>query len=169
MISIGVENISLSFGGETVLDEINFSLNEGDKLGIVGVNGAGKSSLLRIITGEYIPDGGNIYVAKNHNIAVLDQHLALNPENDVYSELLSVFSLLIETERALEDIQKKLNPVILTPPCSIPGFMSSSGIPEASCIAVSAAECFSVSVLTRRCSAAEPPSSREDRKQGLHL
>ena len=60
MISIGVENISLSFGGETVLDEINFSLNEGDKLGIVGVNGAGKSSLLRIITGEYIPDGGNI-------------------------------------------------------------------------------------------------------------
>lgn len=107
MISIGVENISLSFGGETVLDEINFSLNEGDKLGIVGVNGAGKSSLLRIITGEYIPDGGNIYVAKNHNIAVLDQHLALNPENDVYSELLSVFSLLIETERALEDIQKK--------------------------------------------------------------
>ena len=64
MISIGVENISLSFGGETILDGINFSLNEGDKLGIVGVNGAGKSSLLRIITGEYMPDNGNIYVAK---------------------------------------------------------------------------------------------------------
>lgn len=107
MISIGVENISLSFGGETILDGINFSLNEGDKLGIVGVNGAGKSSLLRIITGEYIPDNGNIYVAKNHSIAVLDQHLALNPENDVLSELLSVFSSLVKLERELEDIQQK--------------------------------------------------------------
>ena len=107
MISIGVENISLSFGGETILDGINFSLNEGDKLGIVGVNGAGKSSLLRIITGEYMPDNGNIYVAKNHSIAVLDQHLARNPENDVLSELLSVFSSLVKLERELEDIQQK--------------------------------------------------------------
>ena len=65
MISIGVENISLSFGGETILDGINFSLNEGDKLGIVGVNGAGKSSLLRIITGEYMPDNGNICSKKS--------------------------------------------------------------------------------------------------------
>ena len=107
MISIGVENISLSFGGETILDGINFSLNEGDKLGIVGVNGAGKSSLLRIITGEYMPDNGNIYVAKNHSIAVLDQHLALNPENDVLSEILSVFSSLVKLERELEEIQQK--------------------------------------------------------------
>ena len=54
-----------------------------------------------------MPDNGNIYVAKNHSIAVLDQHLALNPENDVLSELLSVFSSLVKLERELEDIQQK--------------------------------------------------------------
>ena len=60
MIAIGCENISLSFGGETVLDGVGFSLGAGGRLGIVGSNGAGKTSLLRVITGEYTPDRGSV-------------------------------------------------------------------------------------------------------------
>lgn len=105
MISIGCENLSLSFGGETVLENISFSLNDGDKLGIVGVNGAGKSSLLRMITGEYTPDGGKVYIAKEHTLAVLDQHPSLEPGRSIYDELLSVFGTLVRDERMLEQLR----------------------------------------------------------------
>ena len=102
MISVGCENLSLSFGGETILKNISFSLNDGDKLGIVGVNGAGKSSLLRMITGEYSPDNGKVYIAKEHTLAVLDQHPSLEPGRSIYDELLSVFGKLVRDEQLLE-------------------------------------------------------------------
>ena len=60
MISISCDNLKLSFGIDVILESVSFSLNEGDKLGIVGVNGAGKSTLFRLITGEYQPDSGAI-------------------------------------------------------------------------------------------------------------
>lgn len=105
MISVGCENLSLSFGGETILKNISFSLNDGDKLGIVGVNGAGKSSLLRMITGEYSPDNGKVYIAKEHTLAVLDQHPSLEPGRSIYDELLSVFGKLVRDEQLLEEFR----------------------------------------------------------------
>ncbi len=105
MIAIGCENISLSFGGETVLDGVGFSLGEGGRLGIVGVNGAGKTSLLRVITGEYTPDSGSVYIARDHTLGVLSQHPTLDPERTVYEEVLSVFSGLIADEERLEELR----------------------------------------------------------------
>lgn len=105
MIAIGCENISLSFGGETVLDGVGFSLGEGGRLGIVGVNGAGKTSLLRVITGEYTPDSGSVYIARDHTLGVLSQHPTLDPERTVYEEVLSVFSGLIADKERLEELR----------------------------------------------------------------
>ena len=105
MIAIGCENISLSFGGETVLDGVGFSLGEGGRLGIVGVNGAGKTSLLRVITGEYTRDSGSVYIARVHTLGVLSQHPTLDPERTVYEEVLSVFSGLIADEERLEELR----------------------------------------------------------------
>lgn len=105
MIAIGCENISLSFGGETVLDGVGFSLGEGGRLGIVGVNGAGKTSLLRVITGEYTPDSGSVYIARDHTLGVLSQHPTLDPERTVYEEVLSVFSGLNADEERLEELR----------------------------------------------------------------
>ena len=53
MIILSTTDLSLRFGTTTVLENISFSINEGDRLGIIGVNGAGKTSLFRLITGEY--------------------------------------------------------------------------------------------------------------------
>lgn len=105
MIAIGCENISLSFGGDTVLDGVGFSLGEGGRLGIVGVNGAGKTSLLRIITGEYTPDSGSVYIARDHTLGVLSQYPTLDPERTVYEEVLSVFSALTADEERLEELR----------------------------------------------------------------
>ena len=56
MIALSVSDVSLSFGGETVLKNISFAVNDFDRVGVIGVNGAGKTSLFKVITGEYTPD-----------------------------------------------------------------------------------------------------------------
>ncbi len=74
MISISLQDISLSFGADSILKDISFSANDGDKIGIIGVNGAGKTSLFRVISGEYTPDSGAVYVQKGHTVGVLEQN-----------------------------------------------------------------------------------------------
>ena len=111
MIAISTENISLSFGGEEILKNVSFSLNDGDRIGIIGVNGVGKTSLFRVISGEYTPDGGAVYIQKGHTLGVLEQnpdHTKL-PEGltcleymfTAHSELLSLEGEIASTENEL--------------------------------------------------------------------
>ncbi len=74
MIVLNVDNLSLSFGTKVILEQVTFSLDEGDRLGIIGVNGCGKSSLFRLILGEYEPDEGNVYISKNKTVGILRQN-----------------------------------------------------------------------------------------------
>ena len=71
MTVLSTHALSLSFGDKEILSDISFSLNEGDKLGIVGVNGAGKTSLFRLITGEYTPTSGEVFLAKERTVGWL--------------------------------------------------------------------------------------------------
>lgn len=73
MTAISITGLSLSFGVTPVLQDISFSLEETDRLGIIGVNGCGKSTLFRLILGEHTPDSGNIYIAKGKTVGVLTQ------------------------------------------------------------------------------------------------
>lgn len=102
MIALSCDNLTLSFGGDVILDGITFSLNEGDKLGIVGVNGAGKSSLFRIITGEYTPDSGKVYLSRDKTLGVLAQNAGFEGSGTVWEETLKVFSGLVGQEQELE-------------------------------------------------------------------
>ena len=99
MISISCDNLSLSFGIDVILESVSFSLNEGDKLGIVGVNGAGKSTLFRLITGEYQRDSGAVYIARDKTVGFLEQNTGLQSDKSVYEEMLSAFPAL----RAMEE------------------------------------------------------------------
>ena len=62
MTVISVSNLSLAFGTDVLLENVSFSLNENDKMGIVGINGSGKTTLMNMIAGIYYPDEGHIYV-----------------------------------------------------------------------------------------------------------
>ena len=73
MIVLNVDNLSLSFGTTPILQGVTFALDEGDRLGIIGTNGCGKSTLFRLILNEYIPDSGSVYISKNKTIGVLRQ------------------------------------------------------------------------------------------------
>ena len=74
MIALSASDINLSFGTDVILENISFSINDGDRLGIIGVNGAGKTSLFKIITGEYAPDSGAVYIQKGHSVGILEQN-----------------------------------------------------------------------------------------------
>ncbi len=74
VIALSADGINLSFGTDEILKDITFSVNDGDRVGIIGVNGAGKTSLFRVLTGEYTPDSGAVYIQKGHTVGVLEQN-----------------------------------------------------------------------------------------------
>jgi len=108
MTAISLSGVCLEFGTDVILDKISFSLNEGDKLGIVGVNGAGKSTLFKIITGEYTATDGAVFISKDKTVGMLEQNTGLEGDSTVLDEMLASFSELIADEKRLEELQKKL-------------------------------------------------------------
>ena len=101
MIALSVSDLSLSFGAEVILKNISFSVNDGDRVGVIGVNGAGKTSLFRCITGEYSPDGGAIYTQKGYTVGCLDQNpdlSALPRDTRCLEYMYSAFPELVAEE-----------------------------------------------------------------------
>lgn len=112
MYAISCDNLSLSFGPVKVLDKISFSLHEGERLGIIGVNGAGKTSLFKLIVGEYTPDSpppnesaGSIIVAKGLTVGSLSQIPDFDPDESLMDAALSAYSDLLEQEAELERLR----------------------------------------------------------------
>ena len=62
MAVLDLQNVTLSFGDNTLFSGVSFDIKEKEKVGLIGCNGAGKTSLFKIITGEYAPDNGNCFV-----------------------------------------------------------------------------------------------------------
>ena len=77
MIALSTQDITLSFGADIILNNVSFAINDGDRLGVIGVNGAGKTSLFKVITGEYTPDTGAVYIQKGHTVGYLSQNADL--------------------------------------------------------------------------------------------
>lgn len=109
MIILSCNNINKSFGVQSILEDISFSVNEGDKIGIVGVNGTGKTTLFKIITGIYGYDSGDIYTAKNCRLGYLEQNTNLYSDRTVYEEVLSVFSNLVQAEENLRKLEHEIS------------------------------------------------------------
>lgn len=108
MIILSCNNLSKSFGIDVILDHISFSVNQGDKVGIVGANGAGKTTLFRILTGQYPHDAGDIYLSKNLSIGYLEQTSTLKQENTIFEEVLQVFQELITMEENLRAMEQDI-------------------------------------------------------------
>ena len=82
MIAISTNDLSFSVGTTVILDKVTFSLEENDKLGIIGVNGCGKSTLLRLLTGSTEPTSGEVYLSRGKTIGILTQDGAFDCENE---------------------------------------------------------------------------------------
>jgi len=101
-----LENISKSYSEKVLLKDISLGINEGEKIGIIGVNGTGKSTLLKIIAGAEIPDEGNITKANRVRIEYLPQNPDYNEDFTVLQQVFkgtsSEMKLLLEYEETLE-------------------------------------------------------------------
>ena len=71
MVILSCKDIMKSFGVELLLDKVTFNINDGEKIGLIGPKGAGKSSLFKILTGELDYDSGEIFIDKNKTVGYL--------------------------------------------------------------------------------------------------
>ena len=111
MIALSASDINLSFGTDIILKEVSFAVNDGDRLGIIGVNGAGKTSLFKIITGEYTPDSGAVYIQKGHTVGVLSQNADLKSlpgEMTCIEYMYTAYPALLKLEREISETERQL-------------------------------------------------------------
>lgn len=105
---LNIHNLSVSFQGEYLFEEITFRLNVGDRVGLVGKNGAGKSTMLRIISGEQQYDTGSIAIEKEISIGFLKQDIDFVEGRTVLQESYEAFAKIKELEGQLEEINVQL-------------------------------------------------------------
>ena len=94
----------MEFGEQRLFDNMTFEIQDGDRVGLIGVNGCGKSTLFKLLTGEYEPTAGDIILHKNTRIGYMEQHVCRNLSVSAYEEVLTVFQDLIEAEQELEQL-----------------------------------------------------------------
>ncbi len=108
MVILSASALSKSYVLQDVLIDAAFSVNEGDKVGVLGVNGAGKTTLFRMICGEEQPDSGEIYLSSSVKVAYMRQHSDFTSQKSAMDEVLEVFRTLIDTENKLAELEKRL-------------------------------------------------------------
>ena len=104
MIALSTSNISLSFGTDTVLSDVSFAVNEGERVGIIGVNGAGKTSLFKIITGKLAPDSGAVYISRGSSVGILEQ----NPDLSLLPSELSMLEYMYTAHPELLALEEEI-------------------------------------------------------------
>ncbi len=111
MIVLSVSDLSLAFGTERVLSDVSFSVNEGDRVGVIGVNGAGKTSLFRVIAGEEEPSAGGVFLARGKSLGLLAQNTAeraLTGKETLLAYLYAAFPELLSLEEEIAEAEAVL-------------------------------------------------------------
>ena len=105
---IDLSNISLQFGGKYLFQNVNFKINSGDKISLVGANGTGKSSLLKIINGSLQPESGKIFKQKNITVGYLPQENVTHRGKTLLNEALSALDDIVELRKKESEITNAL-------------------------------------------------------------
>ncbi|MDA9809699.1 ATP-binding cassette domain-containing protein [Flavobacteriales bacterium] len=105
---LNLTNITVSFGGRDLYKNISFQINPKDKIGVVGKNGAGKSTMLKLIIGEQKATSGTINMTNSLSIGYLPQEINVNSNEEILNEVLQANKKLLEINRRLEEINKEI-------------------------------------------------------------
>ncbi|MDO4484638.1 MAG: ABC-F family ATP-binding cassette domain-containing protein [Clostridia bacterium] len=108
MILLALQNVQKSFGTNQVLKDVSFTLQEGQRMGLVGVNGCGKSTLMKIIAGLETSDGGTINMQKGLKLGYLAQQGMVSDDKTVLEELESVFDPVVKMEQQLRELEHSM-------------------------------------------------------------
>ena len=105
---LNIHNLSVSFGGTYLFEELTFRLGSGDRVGLVGKNGAGKSTMLKILAGDFKPDSGQIATEKEVKMGFLRQDIDFDHGRTVLEEAYEAFTEIKAVEKKLEKINHQL-------------------------------------------------------------
>ncbi len=103
-----VQNISILFSGKLLFDQVSFLINSNDKIGLVGANGTGKSTLLKLLAGELDLDGGEIIIPEGKTIGYLPQELKNDSKLSIYDETQKAFHQINSLEKRIEKLNQEL-------------------------------------------------------------
>ena len=106
---ISINNLTVAYGGFVLLNDINFHISESDKIGLVGKNGAGKSTILKIICGLQHPTAGKVAVPPGMKIGYLPQIMEHHKGKSVIDETMTAFADMLEMEKELERLTAELS------------------------------------------------------------
>lgn len=105
---LACQNISKSYGTNRILSDVSFHIEAREKIAITGINGCGKTTLLRIIMGEEAADDGQIIIAKETSIGYLSQHQDISFDNTVYNEMLETKKYIIDMESDIRKLENQM-------------------------------------------------------------
>ena len=106
---ISIEGLSVAFGGNTLFDNITYVINKKDRIALVGKNGAGKSTMLKIIAGLQAPTSGNVNMPKDLTVGYLPQQMNLSDNRTVMEEAEQAFSHIFELQSRIERMNTELS------------------------------------------------------------
>jgi ATP-binding cassette subfamily F protein 3 len=108
MAIVTLNDIHVSFGPEVVLDKLNLQLHTGEKVGMVGVNGSGKSTILKLIVSQIKPDIGKVSTQKGLRVGYLPQEAVFNGERTVMEEMYAGIKGLLGLQKAIHDVSHEM-------------------------------------------------------------
>ena len=105
---ISINDLVVSFGGYDLFSEVNFHIGDKDKVGLVGKNGSGKSTILKILAGINKPSSGKVMVPASEKIGYLPQEMEHNKDKSVIDEAMMAFSFIDDIKTNIEEVSKQL-------------------------------------------------------------
>ena len=108
MSLLTAQNLQFGFSDGILFKDAAFKIENTDRVGLIGANGTGKTTLFKLITGEYSPQEGAIVKSRDLNIGYMEQYLPSNNSVTLYNEVLTVFYDVAEMEKELEEINCRL-------------------------------------------------------------
>lgn len=103
-----VQGVTLSYGERTILQDASFKVEDGERAAIIGPNGTGKSTLLKIISGQIRPEAGQVSIPKNSQVGYLPQDIDLQSHRTVIEECRTVFESLLAYEREMRELETRM-------------------------------------------------------------
>ena len=108
MIILSVRDLQKAYGGNAVLKHVNLTLQDGQRMALVGVNGCGKTTLLRILSGLEQPDAGSVSFARDVRVGYMEQQYAVHGDDTVFEEMQSVYAPVFAMEEKLRAIEQEM-------------------------------------------------------------
>lgn len=109
MAVMSVRGLTMTFIERNLFSDVSFDIEKRDRVGFIGRNGTGKTTLFKLITGELSPTMGDIFISRDTTVGYMRQHACVYPERTVFDELLTVFAHLMDMEKEIEALTHSID------------------------------------------------------------